>query len=50
MITESARDIFAVIYVPAGATDTSIEKAMARLGERLSQFAGAATTRSGICH
>ncbi len=49
MITESARDILAVIYVPAGATDTSIERAMARLGERLSQFAGAATTRSGIC-
>lgn len=49
MITESARDILAVIYVPAGATDASIEKTMARLGERLSQFAGAATTRSWIC-
>jgi DNA/RNA-binding domain of Phe-tRNA-synthetase-like protein len=49
MITESARDVLTVIYAPAGATDASIEKAMARLGERLSQFAGAVTIRSGIC-
>jgi DNA/RNA-binding domain of Phe-tRNA-synthetase-like protein len=48
MIAESARNILTVIYVPAGATDTSIQKAMAQLSERLSQFAGAKATRSWI--
>jgi len=48
MITETARDIFVVIYAPAAAPDASIEKAMARLGERLTQFSGAHTTRVGI--
>jgi DNA/RNA-binding domain of Phe-tRNA-synthetase-like protein len=48
MITESARDILAVIYAPLGAPDASVEKAMARLAERLTQFAGAQTFQSGI--
>ncbi|MGA8223065.1 MAG: phenylalanine--tRNA ligase beta subunit-related protein [Candidatus Acidiferrales bacterium] len=49
MITESAREILAVIYAPAAAPDASIERAMTRLGERLTQFAGAQATRAEIC-
>jgi DNA/RNA-binding domain of Phe-tRNA-synthetase-like protein len=49
MITDSARDILVVLYVPAGAADASLETAMQRLIERLTQFAGASLTRSGIC-
>jgi DNA/RNA-binding domain of Phe-tRNA-synthetase-like protein len=48
MITESAKDILVVLYVPAGAADASLEMAMKRLIERLSLFAGASLTRSGI--
>jgi DNA/RNA-binding domain of Phe-tRNA-synthetase-like protein len=49
MISESAREIITVIYAPSGAPDASIELALARLAERLAQFAGAAATRSRIC-
>jgi DNA/RNA-binding domain of Phe-tRNA-synthetase-like protein len=49
MITESARDILVVLYVPAGVPDTSIEVAMKRLSERLTLFAEASATRTGIC-
>ncbi|HXN99369.1 MAG TPA: phenylalanine--tRNA ligase beta subunit-related protein [Candidatus Acidoferrales bacterium] len=49
MITESARDILVVLYVPAGAADGSLETTMQRLIERLTQFAGASLTRSSIC-
>jgi len=48
MITESAREILVVIYAPAGAPDASLEKALERLGERLTQFAGASATRAAI--
>lgn len=48
MITESARDILAVIYAPEAAPDTEIENAMMKLGERLAQFAGARATRMAI--
>jgi len=48
MITESVREILAVIYAPAGAPDASLEQALARLGERLTQFAGAHATRATI--
>lgn len=48
MITESAREILVVVYAPAGAPDVSVEKTLARLGERLTQFAGARTTRAVI--
>jgi DNA/RNA-binding domain of Phe-tRNA-synthetase-like protein len=41
MITKSAAAILAVIYAPARAPDTSIEQALARLRERLTQFGGA---------
>ena len=49
MITEAARDILVVIYAPAGASDASIEVAMARLGERFIGFAGASAARFNIC-
>jgi DNA/RNA-binding domain of Phe-tRNA-synthetase-like protein len=49
MITESARDILVVLYVPAGVPNTSIETAMKRLSERLTLFAGASETRTAIC-
>ncbi|HXO04139.1 MAG TPA: phenylalanine--tRNA ligase beta subunit-related protein [Candidatus Sulfotelmatobacter sp.] len=48
MITESARDILVVMYVPAGTADASLEAAIKRLIERLTQFAGTSLTRSGI--
>jgi DNA/RNA-binding domain of Phe-tRNA-synthetase-like protein len=48
MITESAKDILIVLYVPAGAIDASLEVAIKRVIERLTLFAGAAVTRSGI--
>jgi DNA/RNA-binding domain of Phe-tRNA-synthetase-like protein len=48
MITESARDILVVIYAPAAAPDASLERVLARLGERFTQFAGAQATRSTI--
>jgi len=48
MITESAQDILIVLYVPAGAADASLEVAIKRLIDRLTLFAGAGVTRSGI--
>jgi DNA/RNA-binding domain of Phe-tRNA-synthetase-like protein len=48
MITESAREILTVIYAPAGVSDTSLERALARLGERFTQLAGAHATRASI--
>jgi DNA/RNA-binding domain of Phe-tRNA-synthetase-like protein len=49
MITDSAREILAVIYAPSTAPDASMEVAMARLRERLSLFAGAVATRACAC-
>jgi DNA/RNA-binding domain of Phe-tRNA-synthetase-like protein len=49
MIRESAKDILIVLYVPAGAVDASLEVALKRVIERLTLFAGASVTRSGIC-
>jgi DNA/RNA-binding domain of Phe-tRNA-synthetase-like protein len=49
MITESAKDVLIVLYVPAGVVDASLEVAIKRVIERLTLFAGAAVTRSGIC-
>jgi len=48
MITDSARDILVVIYAPAAAPEASLEKAIAVLAERLTQYAGAHTTRAQI--
>ncbi|MGH9746135.1 MAG: B3/B4 domain-containing protein [Candidatus Acidiferrales bacterium] len=49
MITEAAHDILVAIYAPAGAADSSLEDAMARLGERFARFAGASAVRTVIC-
>lgn len=49
MITESAKDILIVLYVPVGAIDASLEVAIKRVIERLTLFGGASVTRSGIC-
>jgi DNA/RNA-binding domain of Phe-tRNA-synthetase-like protein len=49
MITEAAREVLIVIYAPSSAPHASIEVAMTRLGERLARFAGATSTRAGIC-
>jgi DNA/RNA-binding domain of Phe-tRNA-synthetase-like protein len=49
MITEAAHEVLIVIYAPASAPDASIELALARLGERLSQFAGASAVRFNTC-
>jgi DNA/RNA-binding domain of Phe-tRNA-synthetase-like protein len=48
MITEAAREVLFVIYAPAGTADASIEVTMARLGERVTQFAGAVAVRTDI--
>ena len=48
MITESARDILVVIYAPAAAADATLEKGLARLSERFTQFGGAQATRFSI--
>lgn len=48
MITESARDVLVVIYVPSEASTPSIQSVTSRLGERLTEFAGAAAVRSAV--
>lgn len=48
MVTESTRDILVVIYAPKAAPDGRVEQAMAQLGERLTQFAGAQAARVAI--
>ena len=49
MITESTREILVVIYAPDGAPDSGIDEALARLGERFAQFAGAGAARTLVC-
>jgi DNA/RNA-binding domain of Phe-tRNA-synthetase-like protein len=49
MITESAHDVLTVIYAPASAPAVAIDSALARLGERFSQYAGALALRSAVC-
>jgi DNA/RNA-binding domain of Phe-tRNA-synthetase-like protein len=48
MITESSSEILSVIYAPAGAPDASLERALAQLGERLTQFASASAIRPAM--
>jgi DNA/RNA-binding domain of Phe-tRNA-synthetase-like protein len=49
MITESATQIMIVIYALARASDPSLNLAMTRLKERLTEFASASAVRSEIC-
>jgi len=48
MITGSARDVLAVIYAPSSASEATVEAAVARLGERMAEFAGAKAIRSRV--
>ena len=48
MITEAAHDVLYVVYAPAGTADASIETAITRLGERVTQFAGAIAVNTDI--
>jgi DNA/RNA-binding domain of Phe-tRNA-synthetase-like protein len=48
MITESARNVLAVIYAPSSASTPLLHSVLARLQERLSQYAGASVTSSFI--
>lgn len=48
MITESAKDVLAVVYAPSNALQGALEAALRRLAERLSQFTGASATRISI--
>jgi hypothetical protein len=38
-----------VIYTPARASDASLNAAITRLKDRLTQYAGASATRSDVC-
>jgi DNA/RNA-binding domain of Phe-tRNA-synthetase-like protein len=49
MITEASRQALIVIYAPATSDDISVERALGRVAERLSQFAGAKTASTHIC-
>jgi len=49
MITESARDILAVIYCPESASTTSLEQALSTLAARLSSLCSASSSRVEIC-
>jgi DNA/RNA-binding domain of Phe-tRNA-synthetase-like protein len=49
MITESTTQIMIVIYAPTRVADGSLNLAMARLKERLTQFAAATGVRSEMC-
>jgi DNA/RNA-binding domain of Phe-tRNA-synthetase-like protein len=48
MVTEAAREILVILYTPISVPDALLEKAMARLSERLAKFAGARATRAAI--
>ncbi|MFZ0581798.1 MAG: phenylalanine--tRNA ligase beta subunit-related protein [Candidatus Acidiferrales bacterium] len=49
MITESARKVMIVIYAPARTADSSLNAAITRLKDRLTQYAAGSTTRSDFC-
>jgi DNA/RNA-binding domain of Phe-tRNA-synthetase-like protein len=50
MITDSAKDVIIVVYIPEKSADETAERALKRLCERLTNFTAAAETRSVICH
>lgn len=49
MIAESAAQIMIVIYAPARASDSSLNAAITRLKDRLTQYAATSATRSDVC-
>jgi DNA/RNA-binding domain of Phe-tRNA-synthetase-like protein len=48
MITEETRQVLAVIYAPAGATDAGVQQAMDSLARRFERTSGARATRTGL--
>jgi DNA/RNA-binding domain of Phe-tRNA-synthetase-like protein len=48
MVKDSTQEVFAVVYAPESTRLSSIESALARLGERLTMFAAARVIRSGV--
>lgn len=48
MITDSARDVLAVIYAPAAARDRDVNEAASSLAERMSLFGRATATRCAL--
>jgi DNA/RNA-binding domain of Phe-tRNA-synthetase-like protein len=48
MITESAQSVLVVIYSPASSSEEKLSQAIARVSERLSEFAQASSTRSNL--
>jgi DNA/RNA-binding domain of Phe-tRNA-synthetase-like protein len=49
MVTESTRGVLVVIYAPATASAERLNEAMARLSERLKEFAQGSAVRSWTC-
>ena len=49
MITDSAKDVMIVVYVPEKSPDELADRALKRLCERLKKFAGASDAQSVIC-
>jgi DNA/RNA-binding domain of Phe-tRNA-synthetase-like protein len=49
MITDSAIQILIVVYIPEKSPDETAERALNRLCERLTNFAGASSTQHAIC-
>lgn len=49
MITEAASEIMIVIYTPARASEVSLNAAITRLKDRLTQYAGASAVRAHVC-
>lgn len=49
MITGSAKEIMIVVYIPEKSADETAERALNRLGERLTTFAGASSVQHAIC-
>ena len=50
MITNSAKQVMIVVYIPEKSPDELAERALKRLCERLTEFAGASNAQSVICH
>lgn len=48
MITEATQDVLAVVYAPAHAPQSAVRQTLANLAERLTRFAAASATRSGL--
>jgi DNA/RNA-binding domain of Phe-tRNA-synthetase-like protein len=49
MITDSAKDVMIVVYIPEKSPDELADRALKRLCERLKKFAGASDAQSAIC-